>query len=170
MPTHDPLSAGGLSRRDLLRIGAGGLGFGLAGGLGPVPYVLAQASRSVSANPSGSILVVFEWFGGNDGLNTIVPYGDPLYYKHRPTIGIKEKDLLKIDAQFGWHKSMRGAEEPVRRRQGRDRAGRRLRPAVVLALHVDVVLAHGGAEQRQRVRLGGPHRGGSRSRLARART
>ncbi len=31
-----------------------------------------------------------------------------MYYKHRPTIGIKEQDLLKIDAQFGWHKSMRG--------------------------------------------------------------
>ena len=55
--------------------------------------------------------MVFEWFGGNDGLNTIVPYGDPMYYKHRPTIGIKEKDLLKIDAQFGWHKSMRGMKQ-----------------------------------------------------------
>jgi uncharacterized protein (DUF1501 family) len=31
-----------------------------------------------------------------------------MYYKHRPTIGIKEKELLKIDAQFGWHRSMRG--------------------------------------------------------------
>ena len=107
MPTHDPLSAAGLSRRDLLRIGAGGIGLGLAGGLGTVPTVLAQASKSVSANPNGRILVVFEWFGGNDGLNTIVPYGDPLYYKHRPTIGIREPDLLKIDAQFGWHKSLR---------------------------------------------------------------
>ena len=107
MPTHDPLSAGGLSRRDLLRIGAGGIGLGLAGGLGTVPSVLAQASKSVSANPNGRILVVFEWFGGNDGLNTIVPYGDPLYYKHRPTIGIREPDLLPIDAQFGWHKSLR---------------------------------------------------------------
>jgi uncharacterized protein (DUF1501 family) len=83
------------------------LGLGLFGGIGAVPPVLAQASRSVAANPTGKILVVFEWFGGNDGLNTIVPYGDPLYYKHRPTIGIKEADLLKIDAQFGWYKSMR---------------------------------------------------------------
>jgi len=92
----------------MLRLGAGGLGLGLFGGIGPVPPVLAQASQRVATNPTGKILVVFEWFGGNDGLNTIVPYGDSLYYKHRPTIGIKEPDVLKIDAQFGWYKSMRG--------------------------------------------------------------
>ena len=34
-----------------------------------------------------------------------------MYYKHRPTIGIKEKDVLKIDAQFGWHKSMSGMKQ-----------------------------------------------------------
>ena len=74
-----------------------------------------------------------------------MPYGDAMYYKHRPTIGIKEKDVLKIDAHFGWQKSMARHEEPVRRGQGGDRAGRGLRPAVVLALHVDLVLAHRGA-------------------------
>ena len=37
-----------------------------------------------------------------------MPYGDAAYYKHRPTIGLKETDLLKIDAQFGLHKSMQG--------------------------------------------------------------
>ena len=112
MATTSRLSHGsGVSRRDLMRLGAGGLGFGLFGGLGPVPYVLAQASRATAAASSGKILVVFEWFGGNDGLNTVVPYGDPMYYKHRPTIGIKERDLLKIDAQFGWHKSMRGMKQ-----------------------------------------------------------
>jgi len=107
MRQRDPLSASGLSRRDLLKLGAGGIGLSLAGGLGTVPTALAQASKSVSAKPNGKILVVFEWFGGNDGLNTIVPYGDALYYKHRPTIGIREPDLLPIDAQFGWHKSLR---------------------------------------------------------------
>jgi uncharacterized protein (DUF1501 family) len=104
----DPFDDSGVSRRDMLKLGAGGLGLGLLGGVGSVPPVLAQASRAVAASPTGKILVVFEWFGGNDGLNTIVPYGDALYYEHRPTIGIREPDVLKIDAQFGWHKSMRG--------------------------------------------------------------
>jgi uncharacterized protein (DUF1501 family) len=108
MTTNSRWDDGGVSRRDLLRLGAGGLGLGLLGGVGPVPPVLAQASRSVAANPTAKILVVFEWFGGNDGLNTIVPYGDPAYYRHRPTIGIKEADVLPIDAQFGWYQSMRG--------------------------------------------------------------
>lgn len=108
MATKNPLDESGVSRRELLQLGAGGLGFGLLGGIGPVPSALAQGARSVAANAAGKILVVFEWFGGNDGLNTVVPYGDPLYYRHRPTIGIREPDVLKIDAQFGWHRSMRG--------------------------------------------------------------
>jgi uncharacterized protein (DUF1501 family) len=108
MSTKHAFGESGVSRRDMLKLGAGGLGLGLFGGVGSVPPVLAQASRTVADNPSCKILVVFEWFGGNDGLNTIVPYGDALYYKHRPTIGIKEADVLKIDAQFGWYKSMRG--------------------------------------------------------------
>src|SRR5690606_24416274 len=108
MTKKNPLDESGVSRRELLQLGAGGLGLGLLGGVGHVPPVLAQAARSAPAGSAGKILVVFEWFGGNDGLNTIVPYGDPLYYRHRPTIGIKEADVLKIDAQFGWHKPMRG--------------------------------------------------------------
>src|SRR6478736_1287909 len=102
------LSDSGVSRRDMLRIGTGGLGFSLFGGIGPVPYVFSKASEVAAESTSGKILVVFEWFGGNDGLNTIVPYGDALYYKHRPTIGIREKDVLKINEHFGWHRSMGG--------------------------------------------------------------
>jgi uncharacterized protein (DUF1501 family) len=110
---------------------------------------LSQASQAAAATPSGRILVVFEWFGGNDGLNTIVPYGDPMYYKHRPTIGIKEKDLLKIDAHFGWHKSMRGMknlydEGKVAIVQGVGYG----QPS--FSHFLDVVLAHGVAKQRQR--------------------
>ena len=108
MPTRHLLNDSGVTRRDMIRMGAGGLGFGLFGGFGPVPRVFGEASLQAATRDSGRILVVFEWFGGNDGLNTIVPYGDAMYYRHRPTIGIRERDLLTIDAHFGWHKSMRG--------------------------------------------------------------
>ena len=164
MPTTKLLNESGVSRRDLMRLGAGGLGFSLFGGIGPVPAVLAQASRAAAARQSGKILVVFEWFGGNDGLNTIVPYGDAdvlqasaddRHQGTRPAQDRRAVRLAQVDARH---------EAALRRRQGGDRAGRGLRPAVVLALHVGVVLAHGGAEQRQRVRLDGPHRVGARSR------
>ncbi|NKB98109.1 MAG: DUF1501 domain-containing protein [Pseudomonadales bacterium] len=63
----------------------------------------------LSAQKSGDkILVVVELSGGNDGLNSFVPYGDDAYYKHRPTIGIDASDLLKIDDHFGLNPGMLG--------------------------------------------------------------
>jgi uncharacterized protein (DUF1501 family) len=111
MSTKDPLSDSGVSRRDMLKLGAGGFGLGLLGSVGPVPPVLAQANRAAAENTRGRILVVFEWFGGNDGLNTVVPYGDPHYYRQRPNIGVPESEVLKIDEQFGWHQSLRGMKD-----------------------------------------------------------
>ena len=56
------------------------------------------------------ILVVVELSGGNDGLNTVVPYGDDAYYRQRPTIGIKADELLKLDGDFGFNPGMLGFE------------------------------------------------------------
>lgn len=53
-----------------------------------------------------TILVVCQFSGGNDGLNTVVPYSDPLYKQLRPTIGHAEDKLLKINEQLGFHPSM----------------------------------------------------------------
>jgi uncharacterized protein (DUF1501 family) len=55
-------------------------------------------------------LVVLELSGGNDGLNTVVPYGDDAYYRHRPNIGIPRKDLRSIDDHFGFNRGMAGFE------------------------------------------------------------
>jgi uncharacterized protein (DUF1501 family) len=56
------------------------------------------------------ILVVFELSGGNDGLNTVVPYGDDAYYRLRPKLGIPRDKLRRIDDRFGFHPAMAGFE------------------------------------------------------------
>ncbi|HEY7494664.1 MAG TPA: DUF1501 domain-containing protein [Candidatus Tectomicrobia bacterium] len=52
------------------------------------------------------ILVVLQLTGGNDPLNTLVPYGNPLYYDQRPTVHIAEEQVLPIDQHYGFHPSM----------------------------------------------------------------
>ena len=76
---------------------------------GAVPSIFQQALAADSA-ANDRILVVFELSGGNDGLNTIVPYGDDSYYKLRPRIGIKKDRLLKLDEHFGFNPGMLGMQ------------------------------------------------------------
>ena len=99
--------AAGVSRRQALQIGARGLALGLVGGVGPLPPLFGAASNALAA-AEGKTLVVFEWFGGYDGLSTFVPYGDDALYRHRPNIGVRESDVLKVDDHFGFQKSMLG--------------------------------------------------------------
>lgn len=51
-------------------------------------------------------LVVLQLTGGNDTLNTVVPYADPLYYENRPNVRVNPEDVLKIDDRYGLHPSM----------------------------------------------------------------
>jgi uncharacterized protein (DUF1501 family) len=99
------------SRRDFLRGALGGMSLGMARRLG-LPLLFSQAALASAAedrNPK-RILVIFELSGGNDGLNTVVPYADDAYYRHRPHIGIKPTTLRKIDDRFGFSPGMAGFE------------------------------------------------------------
>ncbi len=93
-------------RRQILKAGGAGALVALC------PPAIAQALAAV-AHPN-RILVVLELSGGNDGLNTLVPYGDDVYYRHRPTIGIKAQHLRKIDDHFGFSEGMAGFERLYR--------------------------------------------------------
>ncbi len=92
-----------LSRRAVLKGGAYGLGLPLAFS----PAAKALAARA--ANPE-RILVVVELDGGNDGLNTLVPYGDDAYYRQRPKIGLPAANLRKLDDHFAFHPALAGFE------------------------------------------------------------
>src|SRR5688572_22684776 len=88
------------SRRDFLARGLYGIGIGAA-----LPLVLSRTSAALAAqalqgtsietNPE-RILVVIELSGGNDGLNTVVPYRDAAYYRARPKLAIPEREVLKV--------------------------------------------------------------------------
>ncbi|MFK7966930.1 MAG: DUF1501 domain-containing protein [Burkholderiaceae bacterium] len=54
------------------------------------------------------ILVAVELSGGNDGLNTVVPYGDDAYYRQRPSLGIAASDLFRLDDHFGLNPGLLG--------------------------------------------------------------
>lgn len=104
----DPLLQQTLKRRALLRAG---VGLGL-GALGMVPSGFARAAQAAAAQAKadGKILVILELSGGNDGLNTVVPYGDDAYYRNRPNIGLAKDKLRVIDDHFGFNPGMAGFE------------------------------------------------------------
>lgn len=91
-------------RRNLLRLGAFGSAYGL---LAPFMGGFAFAREAMADN---RILVVLELSGGNDGLNTVVPFRNDEYYKLRPTLGIKPDKLRKIDDDYGLSSYMAGME------------------------------------------------------------
>ena len=49
------------------------------------------------------VLVVLQLTGGNDYMNTVVPYGDPLYYDHRPTVNVPPERVLPLDDKVGFN-------------------------------------------------------------------
>ena len=71
--------------------------------------VIRQAAGGKAA--SDTILVVCQLSGGNDGLNTVVPYAQKAYYDLRPTVGIRDSDVLKLDEEVGLHPSLAGLHE-----------------------------------------------------------
>lgn len=91
------------------------LGIAVLGGTMPAAFMRAAAAQSLPALGStvdpDNVLVVIQMGGGNDGLNTIVPYSDDAYHRVRPVIGIAPASVLKIDDRIGLNPVMTGMSE-----------------------------------------------------------
>ena len=68
----------------------------------------ADSATQIVTGKDASILVVLQMAGGNDGLNTLVPYANDFYHKARPRIGQTEDKILKLNGEVGFHGAMTG--------------------------------------------------------------
>ena len=60
-----------------------------------------EALSSLAGVPEGNILVVIQLSGGNDGLNTVIPYAHDQYYRVRPGIGVRQQDAIALSQEQG---------------------------------------------------------------------
>src|SRR5262245_31767444 len=72
-----------------------------------VPQFVARTARA-AAPGKDTVLVVLEMTGGNDGLNTVIPYADDLYHKACPTLRQTADQVLRLDDHVGLHSAMQG--------------------------------------------------------------
>ena len=95
------------SRRDFLKQGLLPVAAGVT-----VPSIFANgvaaaAADAPNATPSNKILVLVQLAGGNDGLNTLIPYQDGAYHDARPTLR-QDQGVLTLNNQLGLHPNLKG--------------------------------------------------------------
>src|SRR5713101_6511572 len=78
-----------------------------------VPQFVSRTAQA-AAPGKDTILVVLEMTGGNDGLNTVIPYADDLYHKNRPTLRQTKEQVVRIDDYIGLNAGMKSFEDMLK--------------------------------------------------------
>ncbi len=90
-----------MKRRDFIKNSA------LASSVFFVPGFIKASDKGLFIPHSYKRLIVIQLAGGNDGLNSIVPFRNDIYYRNRPTLGVQRKDVLSINGELGFHKKLK---------------------------------------------------------------
>ena len=106
------------TRRKFLASVSAAAGAGLVSLASRAPGFLCESAAYGAAQPAGErVLVVLQLSGGNDGLNTVIPYTDVAYRKRRPSLAVGAGGVLKIDGSIGLHPGLRGMATLLENRQ-----------------------------------------------------
>jgi uncharacterized protein (DUF1501 family) len=100
------------SRRSFLStLGFGAIGSSmLLGGMPVSTFARSKFFNRLSRADNDRVLVLIQLSGGNDGLNTIIPVENDIYYQKRPTIGIRKQDSILLNDSIGMHPAMSNLE------------------------------------------------------------
>jgi uncharacterized protein (DUF1501 family) len=102
-----------LNRRDFMTRSLQGASLVALGGV--VPQFVANTARAAAAGGNKeNTLVVIEMTGGNDGLNTVIPYADDLYHKARTTLRLTKEQVVRVNDHIGLNPGMRSIEPMLR--------------------------------------------------------
>src|SRR6267378_1390107 len=101
-----------ITRRVFLRNGA----MAIAGTTAIPGFLTRSAFSTGSLADKKKLLVVIFLRGAADGLNIVVPHGEPAYYSMRPSINIPRKNVIDLDGFFGLHPAL-SALQPLWRQR-----------------------------------------------------
>jgi len=94
-----------IKRKEFLQIGS------LATASVMLPRFLKAFEGTALVPPGNKVLVVLQLSGGNDGLNTVIPIRNDIYYKSRPRLGIAKEQALSLTDEVGLHPSLTGLKD-----------------------------------------------------------
>jgi len=105
-------------RKFLTSVSAAASAAGLISLAPRAPAFLLESAAFGADQPVGErVLVVIQLSGGNDGLNTVVPFNDEVYRRRRPSLALDAGQLLKIDGATGLHPRLKGMAALLENRQ-----------------------------------------------------
>src|SRR5580658_7390415 len=76
-----------------------------------LPRFLKAFEKPMKVPPGNKVLVVLQLSGGNDGLNTVIPVRNDIYYRSRPHLGIDKEKSLMITDEVALHPALTGLKE-----------------------------------------------------------